>query len=107
VHRVRRMGAVIDHPVAVGDEPRLELLLERVAGMVRPYRDDRHTRTIPIVARGVKRPNIWRKRVTRQETAAGPAAGKANVYRGAASAPFWTRLTRARAPSATRLAARV
>src|SRR5919197_132753 len=52
------MGTVIDHSVSDGGEPRLEVLFERIASMVRPDGDDRHTGTIPIVARGVKRPYI-------------------------------------------------
>src|SRR5947209_17278077 len=99
------MGAVIDHAMPAGGEPRLELLFEREAGMVRPDGDDRHTRTIPIVARGVKRPYISRKCARDQETAAAP--GNAKVSRTAPSAPAATRRSRFSTTSAARISSSV
>src|SRR5262250_2343566 len=52
------MRSVIEDAMPVCGKPRLEPLLEGETGVVRSNGDDRHTRTIPIVACCVKRPYI-------------------------------------------------
>src|SRR5215470_1251805 len=52
------MRSVIEDAMPVCGKPRLEPLLEGETGVVRSNGDDRHRRTIPIVACCVKRPYI-------------------------------------------------